>query len=55
MEPLEEVEFAHSLENLARLVWTYYQALLAEGFEPTEALRLTVAWQEVMLARQGDG
>lgn len=55
MRPNEEdlTEFEQTIDTidrLARFVRTYYATLIDEGFSREEALALTLAWQNVMMA-----
>lgn len=43
MDPLDEFEAKQSFVNLAILAWTYYEALIEQGFTPEQALELVKA------------
>ena len=43
-EPMDEVEVAHGMANLAMAVRALYVGMVEEGFTPSEALRLCAAY-----------
>lgn len=42
--PLDAVEVANAMRNMAAATWVFYGELKEQGFEAGEAMRLTVAW-----------
>jgi hypothetical protein len=42
--------------ELAASCWAFYSALLEQGFDAAQALKVTIAWVTSMMSRaQGDG
>lgn len=39
-DPMTEIEVINATRNLAKGVWTLYEALQSEGFSESDALRL---------------
>lgn len=48
-EPINWDVMRGALVNIAEIIWTYHQALLAAGFDETTAYALTVAYQAEMI------
>lgn len=53
-DPGLEPDTLQALMTVAKTVRVYYEALLAEGFQPAEALRLSVGYQEAILTTNGE-
>jgi hypothetical protein len=53
-EEIAQREQDEATRRMAHAVWTYFAALMAEGFAPTDALEITLSWQMVVMTR-GEG
>lgn len=42
--PLDAVELAHGMAGMASAVWSFYSALIEEGFTAEQAERLTTVY-----------
>ena len=40
-------------QEIAGALWTFYAALVEEGFHPDQAMMLTVTWFQNLVAPQG--
>ncbi len=49
LDPVDWYEVERAMLDVAQLVKTYHQTLQANGFGETEALALTLAYQEHLL------
>lgn len=47
--PIDWDEARKAALNMAEMVWSYHQALLSMGFNETQALALSLAYQEHFL------
>ncbi len=47
----ERTKGDEALRDIAHDVWTYYAALIDEGFEPEDAMEITLSWQTMMMLR----
>jgi hypothetical protein len=58
-EEIAQREEDADARRMAHAVWTYFAALMAEGFAPADALEITLSWQMVVTgalwAGRGEG